>query len=89
MLKELLYTGMGAAALIKEKVEAELDDLQKKGKINTDDAKSFIASIEAKGKEEDERLKEKSKEMLKEIIDELGLATKEDIEALKKTLKEG
>ncbi|CAA6805159.1 MAG: FIG00388526: hypothetical protein [uncultured Sulfurovum sp.] len=89
MLKELLYTGMGAAALIKEKVEAELDELQKKGKINTDDAKSFIESIEAKGKEEDEKIKEKTKLMIKEIIDELGLATKEDIEALKKTLKEG
>lgn len=89
MLKELLYTGMGAAALIKEKVEAELDELQKKGKINTDDAKSFIESIEAKGKEEDEKIKEKTKLMIKEILDELGLATKEDIEALKKTLKEG
>ncbi|KIM06870.1 MAG: hypothetical protein KU28_07685 [Sulfurovum sp. PC08-66] len=83
MLKEIFYTGMGATALFKEKVEEEIKKLEEKGKIKTDDAKSFLESIEQKGKEEDEKLKKKFKEMLKEIIDELGIATKEDIAKLK------
>lgn len=87
MLKEILYTGMGATALLQEKVEEELKALEEKGKIKTDDAKSFLESIEQKGKEEDEKLKNKIKEMLKEVIDELGIATKEDIQKLKEELK--
>jgi polyhydroxyalkanoate synthesis regulator phasin len=87
MFKDLLYTGIGAASLLKEKVEAELTKLEEQGKIKRDDAKSFLESIEKKGKEEDEKMKERLKETLKEIIDELGLATKADLEKLKEDLK--
>lgn len=87
MFKDLLYTGIGAASLLKEKVEAELHKLEEQGKIKTDDAKSFLESIEKKGKEEDEKMKSRLKETLKEIIDELGLATKADLEKLKEDLK--
>jgi len=83
MFKEIFYTGIGATALLKEKVEEEIKKLEEKGKIKTDDAKTFLESIEQKGKEEDEKLKNKFKEMLKEVIDELGIATKEDIAKLK------
>ena len=84
MLKDFIYTGLGAASLLRDKVESELKVLEEKGKINKEDAKSFIDSIKQRGKEEDEKSKEKIKEILKEIIDELGLATKEDIENLRK-----
>jgi polyhydroxyalkanoate synthesis regulator phasin len=87
MLKNIFYTGVGAAALLKEKVEEEMKRLEEKGKIKTEDAKSFLESIEKKGKEEDARIKEEVKKMLKEAIDELGLATKEDIQKLKEGLQ--
>lgn len=87
MLKELLYTGIGAASVLKEKVEAEVKKLEEQGKIKTDDAKSFLESIETKGKEEETRFKEQIKASLKEVIDELGLATKADLEKLKEELK--
>jgi polyhydroxyalkanoate synthesis regulator phasin len=87
MLKELLYTGMGAATVIKEKVEQEIKVLEEKGKIKTDDAKSFLDSIEKKGKEEEQKAKEQVKSILKEVIDELGIATKDDLEKLKNDLK--
>jgi len=87
MLKEILYTGIGATALLKEKVEEEIQKLEDKGKIKTDDAKSFLESIEQKGKEEDEKLKANIKEMMREVIDELGIATKADIQKLKEELK--
>ncbi len=87
MLKELLFTGVGVAAVLKEKVEEELTKLEEKGKIKKDDAKSFLESLEKQGKEEDEKIKENLKSTLKEIVDELGLATKEDLEKLKAELK--
>lgn len=87
MLKDLLYAGIGAAVVMREKVEAEVKKLEESGKIKTDDAKSFMDSIEQKGKEEQTRLKEEMKSALKEAIDELGLATKEDLEKLAERLK--
>jgi len=87
MLKDLIYTGIGAAALLKEKVEAEVKKLESEGKIKTTDAKSFMESIEKKGKEEEDKIKEQLKSALKEVIDELGLATKADLEKFKEDLK--
>lgn len=86
MLKELLHVGLGSVVVVKEKIEEELKVLQEKGKINSTDAKSFIESITKKGEEEDERVKAKIKEMLKEAIEELGVATKKDLEDLKSKL---
>ena len=87
MLQELLHTGMGAGLLLKEKVEDELKKLQEDGKIKTDDAKSFLESLKTKGEQEDDKVKQKLKSTLKEIVDELGIATKEDLEKLKQELK--
>jgi polyhydroxyalkanoate synthesis regulator phasin len=87
MLKDLLYSGIGAAVVLKEKVEAELKKLEEQGKLKTTDAKSFMESIEQKGKEEEVRVKEQLKSALKEVIEELGLATKADLEKLKEDLK--
>jgi len=86
MIKELLYTGMGAATMVKERVEEEVKRLEESGKLNKDDAKSFLESIESKGKQEEERMKTMMKDALREIIDELNIATKDDIEKLKEEL---
>ena len=87
MLKELIFTGLGGALVLKEKIEDELKKLEVNGKIDTKDAKSFLESLEQKGKESDEKFKNELKSTIKEIIDELGLATKEDLEKLKEDLK--
>ncbi|MCT7538477.1 hypothetical protein N5T82_01295 [Aliarcobacter cryaerophilus] len=87
MLKEILFTGLGGALLLKERVEEELKTLEEKGKIKTSDEKSFLESLEQKGKDEDERIKAKIKDIFKEVLDELGVATKADLEKLKEDLK--
>ena len=46
-----------------------------------------MESIEKKGKEEEDKIKEQLKSALKEVIDELGLATKADLEKLKEDLQ--
>lgn len=87
MLKDLIFTGLGGALVFKEKIEDELKKLEEKGKLDTKDVKSFIESLEKKGKESDDKFKEELKKTIKEMIDELGLATKEDLQKLKEDLK--
>ena len=83
MIKEMLYTGLGGALLLKERVEEEIEKLQQKGKLSKEDADTFIEKLKTRGEEEEEKLKAHIKEALKEVIGEMGLATKADIEALK------
>ncbi len=86
MLKDMIHTGIGMGVLLKEKVENEVKKLEDEGKIKTDDAKTFLDSLSTKGKDEEQRIKTLLKDTMKEVIDELGIATKEDIEKLKKEL---
>ncbi len=88
MLKEILLTGVGAGILLRDKVEDELKKLQDDGKIKSNDAQSFFELLKEKGELEDERIKEKIKSRLKKTIDDLGIATKDDLEKLKQELKE-
>ncbi len=83
MIKEILYTGLGGALLLKERVDEEIAKLQEKGKLSKEDADKFLEKLKTRGEEEEGKLKAHIKEALKEVIDEMGLATKADIEALK------
>lgn len=87
MLKDIVYSGIGAAMALKEKVENEVKTLEDEGKIKKDDAKKFLDSIEQKGKHEEAKFKEQLKSTLKDVIEELGIATKVDLEKLKEDLK--
>ena len=87
MFKDLITLGVGSALLAKEKVEEELKELIDKGKMSKEEAQKLIEKAKAKGEEEEKALKEEIKKALKEVLDEMGLATKEDIERLKEKLK--
>ncbi|MDD3500435.1 hypothetical protein [Sulfurovum sp.] len=84
MIKEIIYTGLGGAVLLKERVDEEIKKLEERGKLSKEDADKFLEKLQTRGEEEEEKLKSRLKEALKEVIDEMGLATKADIEALKK-----
>jgi polyhydroxyalkanoate synthesis regulator phasin len=87
MLKDLIYIGLGGALLAKEKVEKGLDELVEKGKLNKEEAQKLIDKAKSKGEEEEKAFKSKLKEALREVLDEMDLATKADIEALKNEVK--
>ncbi|KYJ86189.1 hypothetical protein [Sulfurovum riftiae] len=87
MLKDLIYIGLGGALLAKEKVEKELNELVEKGKLNKEEAQKLIDKAKTKGEEEEKEFKAKLKEAIREVLDEMDLATKADIEALKKEKK--
>lgn len=82
-MKDLLYAGLGGMMILKEKVEAEVKKLEEKGKLSREDGEKFIKELQEKGKEGEDEFKTKVKDLLKELIDELGLVTKEDIAHLK------
>lgn len=88
MFKELFYASLGAAFVLKDRVEKEIKILEKRGKIKRDDAKSLLEAMEKKGKDEQIKIESKLKETIKKVMDEIGVATKDDLEKLKEELKD-
>nr|WP_320113842.1 hypothetical protein [uncultured Desulfuromonas sp.] len=85
-LEQLFYVALGGALAAKEQIEKNSEELKEwQGKAENT-ARTFLDDLAEKGAEERESLRQTLKGLLKEVIDELGLATKEDLEQLKKEL---
>lgn len=87
-LEQLFYFGIGSALLAKEKLEQAGNSAKSMKEENDRKAREFFDEAVAKGSEEREQLKGSIKEILKEAIDELGLATKADLDALRQELRQ-
>lgn len=82
MMKEILYTGFGGLLLFKERVEEEVSKLEEKGKLKKEDAEKFLDSLKKRAEDQETEIKAEIKKALKELIEEMDLATKSDIREL-------
>lgn len=73
--------------IAKEKFEEEAKELIEKGKISKEEQDAFVQKAKAKAKEEEQEFRERFKSVVKEVVSEMGLATKDDIDELKELLK--
>ena len=87
-LEQLFYFGLGSALIAKEKIEQAGESARSSREEGDRMAREFFDQAVAKGSEERNQVKENIKDLLKEAIDELGLATKADVEALRKELSQ-
>ena len=87
-LENLFYFGLGSMLLAKEKIEQAGESAKSMKEESDHKAREFFDQAVAKGSEEREMIKGNIKELLKEAIDELGLASKADLEALRNELKQ-
>jgi polyhydroxyalkanoate synthesis regulator phasin len=85
--KDVLYFGLGAAFLAKDKLKERLKELEKREEINKEDVKKFIQDSKDRAKKERDAFDLRIQEKLKETIREMGLVTKEDLEELKTIIK--
>lgn len=87
-LEQLFYFGLGSVLLAKEKFEQTGESLHSSKEESEQKAREFFDQAVAKGSEERAQIKGSVKELLQEAVDELGLATRADIEALRAELRE-
>jgi len=85
-LEQLFYFGLGSMLMAKEKMEQASESSRGLRDEGDRKAREFFNDAVAKGSAEREQLKGSIKELLKEAIDELGLATRADIDALRDEL---
>ena len=87
--KDLLYTILGGALLLKDRFASQFDinDILKKAEESKEDIQENVAEGFTKANEQKVELESELKKKIKTIVDELGLATKADIDELKELIK--
>jgi polyhydroxyalkanoate synthesis regulator phasin len=88
LLKNVVYTGIGAAFLTKEKIEEFKDDLVNQGKIGQDEGKRFVEEMVQKTESIKESLDLKINKIVEERIKKLNIVTRDDFADLRRQVEE-
>jgi len=86
LMKKGVLMGLGAITLTKERAEAMVDELVKKGELAKEERGSAITELLEKAEQEQKFLHDMIAAEVKKITEELGLATKNDLKSLGKKI---
>ncbi len=88
LLKNVVYTGIGAAFLTRDKIEELKGDLIEKGKLTREEGKQFVDDLMKKSEKAKDELELWINKRVEERIQQLDLATKDDIADLQRKIEE-
>jgi polyhydroxyalkanoate synthesis regulator phasin len=86
LIKKTFYTGLGAVALTKEKIEELANELVEKGKLSESEVKKFVDDLFEKSESAKEQLKKHVEKITEDTLKKMKLITKDDLDALEKRL---
>ena len=79
--------GIGVAAITKDKADALVKDLIKRGDLNKDEGKKLVAEIVEKSKKSTKELETTVNRQVKDIINKTDVATKKEIKVLEAKIR--
>lgn len=85
-LEQFFFAALGGALTVKDKLEANSDELKVWREKSEEQAQSFFNELAKRGEKEKDQFKEMVKDIVKEVVADLNLATKDDLKKLKKEL---
>ncbi len=88
LVKKTLLTGVGVAALTKEKIEELARDFVEKGKMSEEEGKALVDDLLARSDESRKELQKQVEEIMATVLDKMDLAKKSDVAALKSEIEE-
>lgn len=88
MLKNVMYAGIGAAFLTKEKIEELKGDLIEKGRMSQEEGKQFVDDLLRKSEKAKDQLDLWINKRVEDRIKQLNLATKDEVAELQRKVEE-
>ncbi|MFH1098009.1 MAG: polyhydroxyalkanoate synthesis regulator, partial [Candidatus Desantisbacteria bacterium] len=79
--------GLGIAAMAKEKVECVVNELVQRGDVSKKDADGIVEALVKRGQEAEGEIQVIIRQEIVKIMDEMGIATKKDIQAIEERMK--
>lgn len=86
-LRKIGLFGIGAVALTQEKLEEFAKEMVEKGELNREEGKKFVREVLSAKDKQFKEIGDKINQKVEEAIERSGIATKGDIEALRKRLE--
>jgi polyhydroxyalkanoate synthesis regulator phasin len=82
------HFGLGLWDFTKDKAEAVVDELVKRGELAEDDTSKAVTDLMERAKSEQEAFMEKLKAVVEKVVSGAGLARSSDLETLEKRVAE-
>lgn len=83
LLKKTFLTGVGVAALTKEKIEELAKDFVEKGKITEQEGKALVDDLVGRSEESRLEFQKQIEEKVQAILAKMNLAKQNEVDALK------
>ena len=74
--------GIGLLSMTRDKAQKLMEELSHEGEVQKSEVKQWVDQLADRGEEERQALRKLVREEMKKVMDEMGLATKEDIQKL-------
>jgi polyhydroxyalkanoate synthesis regulator phasin len=87
LIKKTMLTGVGLAAMTREKAEELAKELIKKGELSEKEGKELVDDLLKKSEQAKKDLEKKMKDMVKKALKKMDVATKKDIARLEKKIR--
>ena len=83
LVKKVLLTGVGVAALTKDKIEEVAKDFVEKGKMTEKEGKAFVDDLVTRSEESRAELQKQIESRVQNVLEKMDLAKKSEVDALK------
>ncbi len=88
LLKNVVYAGVGAAFLTREKIEDIRGELVTRGKMTKDEGKEFVDELIKKSESAKDQLELWLTRQVEDRVKQLNLATADDVADLRRKIEE-
>lgn len=82
-LKQLMMVGIGTTSLVAEKIKEVSDEWVKEGKINPDQAKSFVDDFMSQINNESGGVQKQVERQMKNMLQDLGVPRQSEMDELR------
>jgi polyhydroxyalkanoate synthesis regulator phasin len=82
LLEKGFLAGIGLLSMTREKAQEVIEELTHEGELQKNEMKQWVDQLSDRGEEERQALRKLVRDELKKVLDEMGLATREDIQKL-------
>ncbi len=87
LVKKTLLTGVGMAALTKEKIEEVAKDFVEKGKMTEQEGRALVDELVTRSEESRAALQKQVETLVQSILGKMDLAKKSEVDALKSEIE--
>jgi polyhydroxyalkanoate synthesis regulator phasin len=88
LIKKAMFTGIGLAALTKDKVEELAKDFIEQGKMSEKEGEKLVDDIMKRSRESQQELTEQVEKLVQEALEKMNLAKMSDMELLQDEIAE-